>query len=240
MERPSNALEPSEVVGANVQHIRELRGLKQRGLAQQLGWSVTTLSNLENGKRRATVDDLLVLATVLSVAPAALLAPWDEEDHRHLLEVNVGGWHRSYLDTEGAWGWIIGAPDPSYGRFNPFFNPRDYFTTTPAEVQHGLLHDWLEAAAAASRPGSHYRGGPLEEGFRAAEVDHPDDLPPGHPAAIRRRDGVTVEAWHEGAWVDVDELPDDHPAHETVAAWWRNPDPEALAAWWADRHEQED
>lgn len=79
--RPRPTVETtSRVVGANCSRIRTEMGLTLAQLSERLGEAgrplgAATLSELERGVRRASVDDLTSLAAVLEVSPIALLMP---------------------------------------------------------------------------------------------------------------------------------------------------------------------
>jgi predicted transcriptional regulator/DNA-binding XRE family transcriptional regulator len=63
------------VFGRRVRHIRNERGLTLRQLAARVGKHAPYLSQLENGKRNASLDFVNALARALGVGPADLLAP---------------------------------------------------------------------------------------------------------------------------------------------------------------------
>ena len=68
------------IVATNVARFRGLRGMRLAGLSEQMTavgrpMSVTTLSAIENGDRRADVDDLVAISAALNVSPAAMLMP---------------------------------------------------------------------------------------------------------------------------------------------------------------------
>lgn len=70
----------SGIVGENIRRARAALGWSQQALAERLAevgepWSRATIAQLELGKRGATVDDLVVLALALGVAPHVLLYP---------------------------------------------------------------------------------------------------------------------------------------------------------------------
>lgn len=76
----SRTLTLNAIVGANVRHARERLGWSQEDLASRLAevgvaWSRPTVAQLELGKRGTTVDDLLVVALAVGVAPHVLLYP---------------------------------------------------------------------------------------------------------------------------------------------------------------------
>jgi len=68
------------VIARNVR--KERAGLQwdQGQLADALGWSRTTVSNLENGKRVVTADDIPALCRVLSLTFAQLIDRADPDD----------------------------------------------------------------------------------------------------------------------------------------------------------------
>lgn len=73
-----------EIVGAQVEELRG--GLTQQQFVERLhercGWSLdpASLSRLEAGQRAITVDELLLLARALDVAPVQLLAPMSSDE----------------------------------------------------------------------------------------------------------------------------------------------------------------
>ncbi len=66
-------MEASLETGRLIARAREDAGLEQTDLAQRLGWSVRTLSNLENGRRPVYTDgELATLAGHLGVPAQSL------------------------------------------------------------------------------------------------------------------------------------------------------------------------
>jgi transcriptional regulator with XRE-family HTH domain len=54
-------------IARNVAAERARRRWRQRDLADRLGWSVSTVSDLENGKRAVTANDLPLLCRAFGV-----------------------------------------------------------------------------------------------------------------------------------------------------------------------------
>lgn len=52
---------------------RKGRGISQRDLARTLGMAQSTLSRIERGERRVSVDQLIEIARALGVRPADML-----------------------------------------------------------------------------------------------------------------------------------------------------------------------
>ena len=78
--RPLELGPTGRIVATNVARFRGLRGLRLAGLSERMTevgrpMSVTTLSAIENGDRRADVDDLVAISAALNVSPAAMLMP---------------------------------------------------------------------------------------------------------------------------------------------------------------------
>lgn len=67
MQTPTDIAATLDLVGPRLRQIRELRGLTLTGLAARTGISKSTLSRLENGQRRATLELLLLLAQTYQV-----------------------------------------------------------------------------------------------------------------------------------------------------------------------------
>lgn len=69
---PSKPQTPRAIFAANVERIREQRGLTQ----EQLGWAAglhqTAVARIESGDRQPTLGTVFKIATGLEVPPAAL------------------------------------------------------------------------------------------------------------------------------------------------------------------------
>ncbi|MBR4079135.1 MAG: helix-turn-helix transcriptional regulator [Christensenellaceae bacterium] len=63
-----------EIIGKNIRKQRELLGLTQKQLAEQLGISSARLSNWESGINRPDVDMLAKLCGILNISANKLLA----------------------------------------------------------------------------------------------------------------------------------------------------------------------
>ena len=69
------------VIGANVRAWRSAHGLRQPDLAEAMGelgargWSASTVSKVEDGKRSISVYELLALGLALGATPVELLDP---------------------------------------------------------------------------------------------------------------------------------------------------------------------
>ncbi len=63
-----------EIIGKNIRKHRELLGLTQKQLAEQLGISSARLSNWESGINRPDVDMLAKLCGILNISANTLLA----------------------------------------------------------------------------------------------------------------------------------------------------------------------
>jgi transcriptional regulator with XRE-family HTH domain len=68
------------VIARNVRAERGRLDWDQVQLAEALGWSRTTVSNLENGKRTVTADDIPALCRALGVNFAQLIDRADIHD----------------------------------------------------------------------------------------------------------------------------------------------------------------
>ena len=90
---------PSDLVAGRIKEARKKRGWSVRQLAEQCakagagGLTQNAIENIERGRRdgegrrrrEVTVDELLALAYVLSVAPVNLLVPIDDDAARYPL-----------------------------------------------------------------------------------------------------------------------------------------------------------
>jgi transcriptional regulator with XRE-family HTH domain len=72
------------LIAENVRAIRARRQWRQEDLAADLGWSRPVVGDLENGRRRVTMADMLALCDVLQVDLRELLRGLDEESLRIL------------------------------------------------------------------------------------------------------------------------------------------------------------
>lgn len=72
------------VIAANVRAIRARRQERQADLAARLHWSPPVVSDLEQGRRRVTMADMVKLCKVLGVELRELLNGVEEEDLRAL------------------------------------------------------------------------------------------------------------------------------------------------------------
>jgi transcriptional regulator with XRE-family HTH domain len=97
---------PSDVLSRNIRDVREARGFTQRQLAERMtaaGTPMThpTVSQIERGKRRVSVDELFVFAVVLEKSIVRLVTPRPDEE----TQVRVTDW-RLYRSVEIR-NWIV-------------------------------------------------------------------------------------------------------------------------------------
>jgi transcriptional regulator with XRE-family HTH domain len=127
MER--RRLTMTEVVGENVRRIRLSRRLSQEqlrvGLAERgIEWSRPTVAQMELGKRPLSVDELLVVALTLGVAPHLLLYPPPR--------TNVGISDKHALPNWVIAGWL--------------FDPDDHGLSEAREVERRFAYDASDMA----------------------------------------------------------------------------------------------
>lgn len=60
-------------VAARIRAARKGRGISQRDLARAVGVAQSTLSRIERGKRRVSVDRLVAIARALGVRPSDMM-----------------------------------------------------------------------------------------------------------------------------------------------------------------------
>ncbi|MEJ5080591.1 helix-turn-helix domain-containing protein [Ochrobactrum sp. MYb379] len=65
------------LVGRNFARIRQVKGLTQKQIALQSGFSVQYLSGLEQGRKNPTIESVYALAQALGVSHVDLLMPTD-------------------------------------------------------------------------------------------------------------------------------------------------------------------
>ena len=75
-------------LGRRIRQLRERRKLTQLRLAQELGMSRTSVTNVEIGRQRLLIHQFVRLAQILGVPPSELLPPLDQptENPRKPLE----------------------------------------------------------------------------------------------------------------------------------------------------------
>lgn len=106
---------PRQVVAARVRALRDRHGWSQDELAARLiahgmtAMSRTAVVKIETGARDVRVDDLLALAFVLGVPPAALFVP-DRDDEVLLVTPSTS------MPVENAWSWATGRRADGGGR----------------------------------------------------------------------------------------------------------------------------
>ena len=60
-------------IGRNVRHAREAEDMTQEHLATRIGLTRTSIVNIEQGRQRAPIHTLIVIADALHVPPALLI-----------------------------------------------------------------------------------------------------------------------------------------------------------------------
>lgn len=93
-------------VRQNIQRVRKASGLSHTALSQKMSEaghqvSKTAVSEIENGARRVSADDLLAIAVALGVSPLELLLPPNTDDPYRITGVGK--------DIPGAdtWAWAL-------------------------------------------------------------------------------------------------------------------------------------
>jgi transcriptional regulator with XRE-family HTH domain len=190
---PSDVTTILELVGPRLRRIRELRGLKLTEVAEQAGMSKSTLSRLETGQRRPSLDLLLPLARLYRVPLDELVGAPEVGDPRIRLKPRqVNGRTVLPLTRPGgiqAWKIVIPAtqtaPDPRAhdgfewlyvlsGRMRLIIGTQDLVLDVgeATEFDTGIPH-WFgsngdgpaEVLSVFARPGEH---SPTRKGGRAA------------------------------------------------------------------------
>jgi transcriptional regulator with XRE-family HTH domain len=151
------AAPPSMVFRQQVKELREARGWSQEVLARrirdQLGQPMlqSTIAKIEAGKKRVLLEDFLVVAMALDVAPIHLIVPT-----RKAFEVVPGEKGRA-VDPRGARAWIRGELPLSEDPIDRAF----YEKSRPPEEQFDrrddlLLHLVRKTASARSHGDSEW------------------------------------------------------------------------------------
>jgi transcriptional regulator with XRE-family HTH domain len=133
-----------QLVALNLRRIREQQGIQSAALAARVGMTPQVYSALEGGSRRIRVDELMSLALALSVAPAVLLVPWDDDGYELAVELR-GGAEVHVFGTRAEGANRVRAPhDFIVGRLNPglmmSLNPRTFTDTGPSSVVEDELN----------------------------------------------------------------------------------------------------
>jgi transcriptional regulator with XRE-family HTH domain len=104
---PADELTPDEVVGRAVRRLREASGLTQARLAEKLsdaGWASglqSSVAELERGRRRVSLGDLVLIARVLDVTPQSLMAVRPNRPVRvGARAVSADDWHEAMRVTD--------------------------------------------------------------------------------------------------------------------------------------------
>ena len=100
-----------EVLARRVEQVRKARGLSQRDVAERLAdlgvtMHQTAIAKIEKGDRRVTIEDALLLAFVLDVAPVNLFLPLADNIPMALGNVTVQSgemraWARGFTPLPG-------------------------------------------------------------------------------------------------------------------------------------------
>ncbi|WP_460075932.1 helix-turn-helix domain-containing protein [Streptomyces variabilis] len=166
-EDRKNPLGPTgEQVRANVERLREARGMTKKQLADrvsELGRPIPPLgiSRIEAGTRRVDADDLVALAVALKVSPTTLLMPWEAADAVATITA-VGS-----VTAAEAWAWADGIRPLRVSSHDPSGDAQRYqLDSRPAwardepwrvgDVGHGQrddrtgLYEWYERLPTAS------------------------------------------------------------------------------------------
>ncbi|MFE9170877.1 helix-turn-helix domain-containing protein [Streptomyces kebangsaanensis] len=104
--RPAAQYGPTAaLVARNVERLRKTRNLTIYSLSAELGKAgrpitPSAIAKIEKMQRQVNVDDLLALAVVFGVSPAALLLPL-EDSPRHTAEITGAG----AVPADSAWAW---------------------------------------------------------------------------------------------------------------------------------------
>ncbi|MEU0977964.1 helix-turn-helix domain-containing protein [Streptomyces griseus] len=104
--RPATQYGPTaKQVGENVRRLRDRRGYTIYELSEKLraaGRPITpsAVAKIERRERQVTADDLVVLAVVLDVSPAALLLPL-KDSPRERVDITGAG----VVPADAAWAW---------------------------------------------------------------------------------------------------------------------------------------
>lgn len=149
-------------VAANVATFRRDRGLSLAALSQRLAeitddrrYPTSTLSEIERGRRRVDVDDLMALAAALHEPPSSLLMPRDPSE----LDEVVTSATRHPIQTWRLWDWLIAQrrrPEVSDSdsaqdaywkmhRVHGAKKDRNQLRALRRSTDEGVVHEFMEA-----------------------------------------------------------------------------------------------
>jgi transcriptional regulator with XRE-family HTH domain len=185
-----------EYVRRNIQRFRKRQGLTHTDVVERMknnGYGVprTAMSEIENGGRRVSVDDLMALAVALDVPPNALLLPL-EDSAEDLQATGARG-----IPLEDLWTWANGGKslevlrNPLVGLFRPEREDRSLPVrpTRSTDDQDALAREALEALRKATQALEQLRAMGLTEAKQG--------LGPGVDMVIPHETGLQVKFEHE-------------------------------------------
>lgn len=91
-----------EQIGREIKRARELHGLTQSELADRVGVTRTSISNLESGRQRVPIDTLFSICDVLGTEPRDIL-PTVEEARRMQRGYNVEDIRENFDQQSADW-----------------------------------------------------------------------------------------------------------------------------------------
>lgn len=84
-------------IGERIKELRQKNGLKQSDLAERLGVSRVTITNIENGKHKGTFELIKPLCEILEVTPNYLILGKDEQQPVFNLNKEGENLYKEYL-----------------------------------------------------------------------------------------------------------------------------------------------
>jgi len=101
-----NAGPTSETVREHAKRMRKSRGWSLAAVCERMTeagrpFAISSLSEIENGKRRVDVDDLIALAAALGVSPLWMLMPDASAKDEPIAVTGVGA-----MDANRYWEWL--------------------------------------------------------------------------------------------------------------------------------------
>lgn len=145
---PERPLRPHDVIASRVRELRQKRGWSAKHLADELqkvglAWDRSIVANFEHRRRETvSVEELLALAYVFSVAPLNLMVPIVADDHDDA---------QAYEPVPNVWVPLSEVRDWVRGYVEPFGDPRISASERPEHEKGPDRHGMIKLVEADAR-----------------------------------------------------------------------------------------
>lgn len=76
---PKRPVNLNKAIGKKLKYARERRGYSQQQLADQAHFNQCSISNIEAGRRRISVENLITFSKILKVSPLYFLSDFEKD-----------------------------------------------------------------------------------------------------------------------------------------------------------------